>query len=372
MKNEMSQDFNYDEFQELIDDIQKDAPHYEAMKEENETPTTDKGKKKKRIKRHRIGWYTYFLIVVDICALICFYVFYGPSETVRDWFITTAITTGRHKYLAYILYDSKTISSVLSNNNFVSVEGSTDASKIQFVENPDTGYYRNDYDKQIVQHDEGQTYKIINFDEDGTKGYIAVIYKPENVNLVLSTTGYGNTMTQFGADAKVAINAGGHYLYEDHTISPMGSVVTDGKIRHNSYTYEPLVCMTNDNVLLLKWGRINDVIKNDIRWAVHWSPFLIVNGVSAQYTGNGGLGVRPRTAIGQREDGIILFVVIDGNSGASMPQLVKIFERYFCVNAANLDGGGSSMMTVNGEIINHPAGWGYSGERYVIDAIVYK
>ncbi|MBR0385845.1 MAG: phosphodiester glycosidase family protein, partial [Erysipelotrichaceae bacterium] len=39
---------------------------------------------------------------------------------------------------------------------------------------------------------------------------------------------------------------------------------------------------------------------------------------------------------------------------------------------ANLDGGGRSMMVVDGKIINNPAGWGYSGERYVINAIVYK
>ena len=64
-----------------------------------------------------------------------------------------------------------------------------------------------------------------------------------------------------------------------------------------------------------------------IRDAVEFGPFLIINGKSSFVRGNGGLGIAPRTAIGQRKDGIALFLVINGrlaNSiGADMEDLQK-------------------------------------------------
>lgn len=84
-------------------------------------------------------------------------------------------------------------------------------------------------------------------------------------------------------------------------------------------------------------------IEFGIRDAVEFGPFLIVNGKSSFINGNGGYGVHPRTAIAQRKDGIVLFLVIDGRSlkskGADMNDLVKILLRYHAYNAANLDGG---------------------------------
>ena len=53
-----------------------------------------------------------------------------------------------------------------------------------------------------------------------------------------------------------------------------------------------------------------------------------------------------------------------------MEDLTDIFIRYGAYNAANLDGGGSSAMYVDGKIISHPAGFGYTGERYLINAFI--
>ena len=77
--------------------------------------------------------------------------------------------------------------------------------------------------------------------------------------------------------------------------------------------------------------------------------------------GNGGYGTHPRSAIAQRQDGIVLFLVIDGRSlkskGADMNDLVDILLRYHAYNAANLDGGNSSALVINNELINHPINW---------------
>jgi len=112
--------------------------------------------------------------------------------------------------------------------------------------------------------------------------------------------------------------------------------------------------------------------------AVEFGPFLVVNGVKSTFKGNGGWGIANRSAIGQRQDGIVLFIVIDGRSsksvGISMADLADLFVKYGCVNAANLDGGGSSALyakktlTSKGQLINNPVGYGYSGERYLPNA----
>ena len=62
-----------------------------------------------------------------------------------------------------------------------------------------------------------------------------------------------------------------------------------------------------------------------------------------------GGGKNPRTAIGQRADGAVLFLVTDGRGasghlGATASDLIGIMQEYGAVNAANLDGGSSSSM----------------------------
>ena len=70
-------------------------------------------------------------------------------------------------------------------------------------------------------------------------------------------------------------------------------------------------------------------------------------------------GVNPRTAIGQRADGAVLLLVVDGRQayslGATHNDLVDIMLEYGAVNACNLDGGSSSMMWFEDGYVNHSA-----------------
>ena len=110
--------------------------------------------------------------------------------------------------------------------------------------------------------------------------------------------------------------------------------------------------------MYLTWKSPEEAIADGMVDAVDFGPFLIVNGKASEVLGNGGWGTAPRTAIGQRKDGIVLFLVIDGRTvtrpGADMNDLIEIMQNYGAYNAANLDGGTSSVMVVDGEIINDP------------------
>jgi exopolysaccharide biosynthesis protein len=85
----------------------------------------------------------------------------------------------------------------------------------------------------------------------------------------------------------------------------------------------------------------------------------------------------PRTAVGRRADGTVLLVVADGRNkeaaGLSMRELQLVMAALGCVDAINLDGGGSTAMVVDGTVVNHPSDnrkFDAAGERPVANAII--
>ena len=73
------------------------------------------------------------------------------------------------------------------------------------------------------------------------------------------------------------------------------------------------------------------------------------------------ISANPRTAIGYYEPGHYCMVVVDGrgeSAGISLPDLSALFYDLGCTAAYNLDGGNSSIMVWNSEIINDPSGGG--------------
>ncbi len=83
----------------------------------------------------------------------------------------------------------------------------------------------------------------------------------------------------------------------------------------------------------------------------------------------------PRTAIGRLRDGRALLLVVDGRQpawsvGMSLEELARLFLEFGAVDAINLDGGGSTTMTVERKIVNKPSD--PAGERPVSDAIVVR
>jgi exopolysaccharide biosynthesis protein/putative flippase GtrA len=81
----------------------------------------------------------------------------------------------------------------------------------------------------------------------------------------------------------------------------------------------------------------------------------------------------PRTAIGMIDELHYIFVVSDGrtsqSAGLSLAELAAVMQEYGCTEAYNLDGGGSSTMVFNGEVVNNPTDGHSYGERKVSDII---
>ena len=73
------------------------------------------------------------------------------------------------------------------------------------------------------------------------------------------------------------------------------------------------------------------------------------------------ISANPRTAIGYYEPGHYCLIVVDGrgeSAGITLPDLSRLFYDLGCRAAYNLDGGNSSVMVWNNEVINNPSGGG--------------
>ena len=323
----------------------------------------NKKKKKKKI----ILTISITLIVILLGGL---FLLYGPYAGFRNFWITTAMTTKSHQYLATWFYSDETINKVLESNKIIEPDSDVDTSLIDTT-STNNSIYKDSYDKEILDREENTLYKIIKIKENGYEGYLGVIYDPSKVKLAVSKYSYkGEYLVDMAKDnnAILAINGGGFVDQEGEGNGgqAVGIVIKDGKIVNNTYTGKGIIGITNDNKLYLGKISASEAINKGIRDAVEFGPFLIVNGEVSKVVGNGGYGIHPRSAIGQRSDGIILFLVIDGRRatslGADMDDLIYIMQRYGAVNAANLDGGNSSALVENYQILNKPIDW-YNREQ---------
>ena len=339
---------------------------------------TEGKKKSSKWYKFGIGFFTF----CNICALICFFLAYGPFSYLRDLFVTTAMRTMTHKYLANVLYSTETIQTILANNITLEPDEIMDASEIKIGQIEEPEVYSSIYEEHVLKKDEGNDlYKIIRIDEKGYKGWITFIYDPTKVQLAvtkdLGKVGERVTAMAKRTNAKVAINGAG---FMDYAINPgghpTGYVIKDGKIvwsRNRGGNWGGgTIGFNQDGVMLLLKDRGKAAVKKGVYNGVDFGPFLIVNGKSGEVKGNGGWGIHPRTVIGQRKDGIVIFLTIDGRTtesiGIGLNDVIEIMKRYDAYNVANLDGGSSTVLVVDGKVKNNPVAFTNTGERGVATA----
>ena len=321
-------------------------------------------------------------IFVDFIVLICFLVVYGPIDKARVFWITTAMETNDHQYLANIFYSEDTIKQVMSENYMDEIEEDTDISSITVGKEEKITTYTSVYEKEILDREEGALYKLIQFKYNGFDCHMIAIYDPTRV--VVGYNSKKNSGRILGDILKsnkaiLGINGGG---YSWATGYPQGLIVHDSKIVYSSNSKKHVsAAITEDGVLYVGKLSASDVKTKKIKEALSFGPALIVNGKAATFKGTGGSGLNPRTAIAQRKDGIILFLVVNGygsklswkgRGGVYVMDLVKILQRYNAYNAANMDGGSSATMIIEGKLINDPCEPQKDGQDFIRSAWMLK
>ena len=198
----------------------------------------------------------------------------------------------------------------------------------------------------------------------GYSGYMLIVPDPAQVivGCVPSSLGVrgltvGDFAERFGAVA--AINAGG-FLDEGgqgNGASPDSLVVYEGEFYSAGRGVgKGFVGLDRESRLHVGLKSIDEIRDADIRYGVCFGPVLIADGVMTDPEALKS-EVNPRSAIGQRADGTILLLVIDGRQvlslGATIADMAGIMQRYGAENACNLDGGTSSLLWYDGEYLNN-------------------
>ncbi len=347
--------------------------------EEEQKITDEKSKDKKKLPRwKKVVIALSSVFVAGIASGL--FLLYGPWPYVRETLITTAMTTMSHQYLAKWFYSDETINKVLSKHKVIESGESTNPDLIEMEDHTgNSTMYESKYEEQILKKDsDNDLFKVIEISGTGYQGYLVAIYDPSKVKIAttryLNQTGEYITTIAQNNNARVAINAGGFYDpdWNSNGALPHGTVIKDGKVisdYDDATVGGGFIGFTYENKLVLGRMSINEALNMGMRDAIEFGPFLVVNGKPSFIKGNGGWGIAPRTAIGQRKDGIVLFLVINGrlatSIGADMVDLTEVMMNYGAYNAANMDGGSSTALVIDNKIINKPVASGPNGLRTI-------
>ncbi len=302
----------------------------------------------------------FFSLVIILCGFYSFLgiLMKGASPHLRDQFVSSVMESSAGGILAKMVLSDEEIEAILSRNKTEEFDTITDTSLVKIAEkksNDKAAKAANIYDP------DGDGVEIHEVSGPMYHGIMMVVQDPSRVKVStleqFNHSGAGYTLKEHIEKSGAIGGVNGGKCEDKAGLGiggwPEGIVISDGKLRMGSpgATFD-VYGFTKDNVLVVGRMTAQQAINIGVRDAVSFGPTLIVNGKAAKYSGNSG-GLNPRTAIGQREDGAVLLLVIEGRKtssmGATMADLIDVMKEYGAVNAANLDGGMSSAMWYNNE-----------------------
>ncbi|MBQ9545255.1 MAG: phosphodiester glycosidase family protein [Clostridia bacterium] len=294
---------------------------------------------------------------------VCAVVFWGPSPSFRNSLVATAMETSVGRILPRLYFSSAEIDKLVEETKVREIDPDQDVDVSQIVINPITDSADDDEwadhpDGIRIEHVKGATYN----------GYMMIIRDPSRVYVATSSNFKNGQAGKKIMDvyeregAVAAINGGG---FPDANGNGNGDVPTGltfskgVKVWGSDYTSDSgVVGFDTDNKLIVGTFSAAKAYKKNIRDCVAFGPILVMNGEPMTTSGSGG-SLNPRTGIGQRADGAVLFLVIEGriptSLGATYRDMIELFVRFGAVNACNLDGGSSTSLIYNGEHINQSA-----------------
>ena len=207
------------------------------------------------------------------------------------------------------------------------------------------------------------------------KGQLVTISDPTKLRIAVpEKAGKGEKVSSMvkRTGAILGVNGGGFIdpNWEGNGFQPEGIVISGGKIFYNDKGMNgtvQVVGIDKEGRMIAGKYKVSELVEMGVQEAVSFSPRFIVNGVGQIKSQADGWGIAPRTSMAQTKDGSILFAIIDGRQkhsiGATLYDVQQIFLEHGAVTAANLDGGASTVLVHDNEIINKPSS--EYGERYL-------
>lgn len=329
------------------------------------------------VKHFFLVLFTLIISVALLLLMLSYQIFVGPSQAGSDLLIHTLMESSAMKFYPYLFLREEQVDAAIERSRVVSSDEATDVSLI-------TVKARNSMTD--LDQDQNETVEDISIETitgSTYKGYMMIVQDPSRVSVGVCRYPFhsdkeglrvNEIIDRYGAVA--GINGGG---FSDgggrgNGGQPIGMVYSQGEQLRRADNGYKVVCGFDKNDILHVGEFSNaDAEAIGLRDAVAFGPALIVNGQPSVVSGKGS-GLNPRSAIGQRADGAVLLLCIDGRQanslGASYEDLIEIMLDFGAVNACNLDGGSSTAMFYNGEQIND--GLAISGSRALPTAWIVK
>ncbi len=323
-----------------------------------------KAKENKKRKKKKIFLCFKILLVLIILGIVFIFLFFKTNlfQKYKELWVQTAMTTMNHQYLATWFLSDEEIAEIMK--------------KLE-VENNENS---NSDNVMIVELEEEKEITVERITGKGYVGFVMIVPDASKVKLVDGRlSGRGSKLSEIVKknNAVGGINAGG---FADPDGKGSGNILIDAVIMNkklisgNKSTRYSLIGLSEEGKLILGKYNYQEAINVGIDSAVEFGPFIIVNGNNQIQNSNAG-GIHPRMAIGQKQDGTMIFVSIDGRQpgysiGTNLLELQNIFERYDAYNAANLDGGSSATMYYDGKVVNKTST--PMGERYLPNAFIIE
>lgn len=302
----------------------------------------------------------------------------GVFPRLQSYLVTSFMVTMRHQYIANIVASESTLDRIMASNTVEIINEETNTEDIKIISD-DT---QEDEPEEVFKEKEKPDVDIANIAGAKFKGYILTVRNPKRIKLSVSKSlgEYGTYINELvkQEDGIAGVNASGFVdvAGKGNGGVPTGVIIKEGEIVYYEKGFKSysLIGFNKDGVLILGNYTIDQIKELNIQDGVSFSPFLIINNKPVKIYGDGGWGINPRTAIGQKEDGSVVLLTIDGRQlqsiGATIKEIQDIMIAEGCVNAANLDGGSSSVMYYEGKLINSPSS--KHGERPLPSAWIVK
>ena len=333
---------------------------------------TKKKKKKKKgggwfgrlIRRFFLVIFTVILLVAAALVLVLNMAFNGPSPAMQEVITMSLIEASATKWVPALFIGEERVAEIRTSVNQELPQEVSNSTKVVIQKaNAITGTsdeWANYPDGIRIERVAGDTYNA----------HVMIVRDPSTVYMGTSTEKYstaipGKRITEMmdaNPDAVAAVNAGAFFDNgtSDSTVGsyPLGLVVSNGNtvwVSGKQPGLEGFAGFNDENILVVSQKNLSkkEAEALNIRDGCCFGPVLLMDGEVNLEAYNNNSGFNPRTAIGQRADGAVIFVCIDGRQvaspGGTYADIINIMVEFGAVNACNMDGGSSSVMMYRDE-----------------------
>lgn len=349
----------------------KSKPPKKEKKQPAPPPAEDDGQKteKTKFKKSVIAFFVFSLVLL-LSVVSYVTVVYGNIPFVVKWrniWIETAMTTDQHKWLATAFFPDRLVDEVMAAQVDIKDIGVTDIYGNQSADVLGQEYLvegeKDKFGNEVFANNVEEGVVILKVESTNFVGKLVLVDDPSRV--FLGATDYKGSRGEFICDylekenAVVGVNASG---FIDTGGTSLGGLISGQCVSQGEYwgTYKSkytLLGFDTDNRLVV--GGMDNWEDYNIRDGIQFRPTLILNGQKV-VSDSAGWGLQPRTVVGQSANGVVMLFVVDGRQfgyslGATMEDCADILLQYGAVTAGACDGGSSSVIAYNGEIINEPS-----------------